>query len=358
MKRYVIILVLLMAFYPFIGGQKGCMKGSGEIGVPGEEGAGEELLVDTAAGIEGETEGGIAPEECPEPPVKRVPACVALMPEANGGFVYDYARLDEAIKGMEGLGENFRKNLTKAVDPMELIESVENVDSVCISCHYRSSVELGTIKHQAYIAGHPFHTWPALMQVYGTCGKVLVIYSFKEGKENLLAEKFADVSSEDGIYTFPDSTIRAAQSGNNVLFGTPDFLSSGLANASSPSETFLSKNIEFYLPAGILFYTTRDIIPVIQAKGISNLLQMYTIVMPAQTLAFGDQADSILTSIDVFEKEIKLSAGIYGAEKEAFALASSSFDIKAYPLLYQSSYTLFQKVQAMIQAEAEGPQEF
>lgn len=354
MKRYVIILVLLMAFYPFIGGQKGCMKGSGEIGVSGEEGAGEQLMVDTAAGIEGEgkAESEIAPEECPPPPVKRVPACVALMPEANGGFVYDYARINEAIAGMEGIGENYRENLTKAVDPMGLIESVENVDSVCISCHYRNKLELSTIKHQAYVAGHPFHTWPALMQVYGTCGKVLVIYSFKEGKENLLAEKFADVPSEDGIYTFPDS-IRAAQSGNNVMFGTPNFLNAGLANANSPSETFISKNIEFYLPAGILFYTTRDIIPVIQSKMISNLLQMYTIVMPAQSLAFGDQADSILTSIDVFEKEIKLSAGIYGVEKEVFALASSSFDIKFYPLLHNSSYTLFQKVHDMIEAETE-----
>lgn len=406
MKRYIIILVLLMAFYPFIAGPKGCMKGSGEIGMPGEELADEQLMIDTAAPTgdqvtkgpdadlgkvlvcpdeladvaeavcDPDNEDGTvncyasddlekenpilchyeakAQEECPKPPEIRVPACVGIMPSSQGSFVYDYARLDEAIKGMEGLGEAFRENLTKAVDPMGLVEDMENVDSVCIACNYRDQAELNAIKLEAYTAGHPFDAWPALMKAYGMCKEILVVYSFKEGKENLLVEKFPDVPNDGGVYSFP-AAIFGAQSGNNVMFGTEAFLSSGIANASSPSETFLSKNIEFYLPAGLLFHTTKDVTNVIALPGIFKIIKMYTIVMPAQTIALGAQSNAILTSIDVFGKEIKLSAGLYGEENQALVLGSSSFGIERFEALSLSAETIFNKIQAFIASEITPP---
>jgi hypothetical protein len=394
MKRYIIILVLLMAFYPFIGGQKGCMKGSGEIGIPGEE-MGDQLMVDTAAlGGEGdekvpdadlgkelvcpddaalgeepvcdpENEDGTvncysaddvdkvspvvcqyvakAQEECPEPPVKRVPACVALMPDAKGGFVYDYARLNEAIEGMEGFGENFRTNLTAAVDPMGLVADVKNVDSVCIACDYRSKAALDDLKAQADAAGHPFATWPALMKVYGLCEEVLVIYSFKEGKENFMAETFADVPSAGGIYSFP-LAIKGAQSGNNVLFGTDTFLNAGLYRANSPSATFISSNIEFYLPAGILFYTHKDLGALLKAPGIARILAMYTITMPSQAMAFSTQTQYMFTSIDVFDEEINLDAGIYDSSKEALAKGSTVFPLDKLEAVFTAAKEMFIKV--------------
>ena len=381
MKRYAIVLVLVMALFPLVAGLSGCHKG-----MEGVEG--DELAIDTAAGLGSEAppkeeiscpeeagddfvcqgdvsaEGKVncyAPDDvdlanpfvcqvdsylegeegCEPLPGKRVPACVGLMPDAKAGFVYDYARLNEAIEGMEGVGENFRENLTKAIDPMGLVDDVKNVDSVCIACDYRSKASLEALKNQAAAADHPFGTWPHLMKVYGLCEEVLVIYSFKEGKENLMAELFADVPSENGIYNF-QLAIKGSQSGNNVLFGTDTFLTSGLYKATSPSETFISKNIEYYLPAGLVFYTNKELGALIEAPGIINILKFYTVVMPSQVMALAAQTDYMFTSIDVFDKEMKLAAGIYGVDKKTLAKNFTVFNVEYLPAIIEGAKKLTQ----------------
>lgn len=380
MKRYVIVSVLLTALIPLLIALSGCHKGM-------EGAVGDELLVDAGVGLGAGAppaeeiscpeeagddfvcQGDISPEgkincyapsdvnlenpfvcqvlsylkeeECPPLPGKRVPACVGLMPDAKAGFIYDYARLGEAIAGMEGVGENFRTNLTKAVDPMGLVDDVENVDSVCIACDYRSKASLDALKAQADTAGHPFATWPALMKVYGLCEEVLVVYSFKEGKENLMSELFADVPNENGIYNFP-LAIKGSQSGNNVLFGTDTFLTSGLYRAGSPSETFLSKNIEYYLPAGLVFYTNKELGALIEAPGLIRILKFYTVVMPSQVIALAAQTDYMLTSIDVFDRQMKLAAGIYAVDKKSLARNFTVFDVEHLPAIMEGAKKLFQ----------------
>ena len=64
MKRYIIILVLLMAFYPFVGGQKGC---GGAIEMPPDEiGVLEEIAPDTGATLPGEEVPPAEKISCPE----------------------------------------------------------------------------------------------------------------------------------------------------------------------------------------------------------------------------------------------------------------------------------------------------
>jgi hypothetical protein len=231
------------------------------------------------------------------------------------------------------------------------VDDVKNVDSVCIACDYRSKASLDALKDQAAAADHPFATWPALMKVYGLCEEVLVIYSFKDGKENLMSELFADVPNENGIYNFP-LAIKGSQSGNNVLFGTDTFLTSGLYRAKSPSETFLSKNIEYYLPAGLVFYTNKELGALIEAPGLIRILKFYTVVMPSQVIALAAQTDYMLTSIDVFDNEMKLAAGIYGADKKTLAKNFTVFNVEYLPAIMEGAKKLFQ---ALSQPLSPGP---
>jgi len=382
MKRYSVALVFLTALVSLTIGLSACHKGmegpvSEELAIDATAGLGagapppEEIICPEEAGDDYVCHGEVSAEgkvncyarddvdlanpfvcqlasamkpegeECPPLPGKRVPACVSLMPDAKAGFVYDYARLNEAIEGMEGVGENFRTNLTKAVDPMGLVDDVQNVDSVCIACDYRSKSKLDELKAQADTAGHPFATWPALMKVYGLCEEVLVVYSFKEGKENLMSELFADVPNENGIYSFP-LAIKGSQSGNNVLFGTDTFLTSGLYRAGSPSETFLSKNIDYYLPAGLVFYSNKELGALLQAPAIVNILKFYTVVMPSQAIALAAQTDNMLVSVDVFEKQMKLAAGLYGLDKKSLAENFTTFDVEYLPAIMESAKKLAQ----------------
>ena len=77
--------------------------------------------------------------------------------------------------------------------------------------------------------------------------------------------------------------------------------------------------------AGIIFYSHKELGKLLKAPGIARILGMYTIAMPSQAMAFAAETNYMLISLDVFDKEVKLSAGIYDLNKEALAKAKAIF---------------------------------
>ncbi|MFH1830906.1 MAG: hypothetical protein ABH871_09060 [Pseudomonadota bacterium] len=158
--RVFIIIVMLIAFYPFIGGNKGCggaIQFGGDEGVElaGEEEPGESISIDTAVpGPEVEVAQGEAAEEVasgtenilkfkPEEPEdqekveRRVPECATFLPANMDLYVVVDPRLgNEGRKSLEELGllnrleylSRLSMNLLKAKDmPLDMT-------SVCGAC--------------------------------------------------------------------------------------------------------------------------------------------------------------------------------------------------------------------------------
>lgn len=231
MKRYIIILILLLTFYPFVGGQKGC---GGSIQLPGEEVAVEDVTIDSAAppatqappvdtGLfpEGEGEGeaddpGTTDIVCPDPDPTQPPVCLSYLPK--GADIYmgiDVARLMKYIDQIKGIGGfsavmgQINENIENLNIGMTAKELAEILDHVCFACVLSPNVVGSTLQNE------PFR--------FKMCEQIVFVDVFKQPfsiEEMIISAGAEVIKDEMGRIKLTDKLLAIQAADNVVVVGT------------------------------------------------------------------------------------------------------------------------------------------
>jgi len=232
MKRYTIILVLLMAFYPFIVGKGGC-GGSIQFG---EEGGVVEDVTVAGSGLpdvqqvpedtglfpekEKEQEGGETPGTtdivCPDPDPTQPPICLSYLPK--GADIYmgiDVARLMKYIDAIKSIGGfsavmgQISENIENLNIGMTAKELAEMLDHVCFACVLSPNVAGSTLQNE------PFR--------FKMCDQIVFVDVFKEpfSLEDMIVSMGGEVVKDEmGRIALTDKLLGIQAADNVVVVGT------------------------------------------------------------------------------------------------------------------------------------------
>ncbi len=262
MKRYIIILVLLMTFYPFIGGQKGCGGSGGiEIAEPMETatmyGVGTQELEQGLTYEEGE---GVAPEAGPanlicepepeEEELRKPPGCLAYLPQ--GFDLYMIIDSQMTLRHMEdikniGAFENILgriaegvKRIAPNIDPADL---AQKMSEVCFACMLKEGTagalskasadsSFGLGQCQELIFADMFLEPFSLEDALKDAGKEIL----KDEKGRIkLGERFVGVQVKDDVIVVGTKYIDKLQDAQGNVKGNISEGEAGLIAQASPA---------------------------------------------------------------------------------------------------------------------------
>jgi hypothetical protein len=308
MKRYTIILVLLVAFYPFIGGQKGC-GGSIQFG---EEGAVEDVAIDSSSlqgaqkipdntglfpegeGDEGEDEPGTTDIVCPDPDPNQPPTGLSYLPKgADIYMVIDAARLMKYVDQIKGIGgfsavmgqinENI-ENLNLGVTAKEI---AEKLDHVCFACVLAPPDASTSLKNE------PFR--------FKVCEQLVFVDVFKEpfSLEEMILSMGAEVMKDNmGRINLTDKLLAVQAADNVVVVGTSilkDVQGSAVTYAGNMTKT------EFSLMARVA-PSTVSLLTTNRAMKYFRGAEFMKFFMPMLNLVKFDFESRILSALDFADR--------------------------------------------------------
>jgi hypothetical protein len=318
MKRYIVILVLLMAFYPFIGGQKGC---GGAIQLPGEEGPVDDVTLDSGAlqdtqklpdktglfpegeGDDGGDEPGTTDIVCPDPDPNQPPTCLSYLPK--GADVYmgiDVARLMKYVDQIKGIGGfsavmgQINENIENLNLGMTGKEIAEKLDHVCFACVLSPNVAGSALQNEPFrfkmceqlvfvdVFNEPF----SLEEMIVSMGGDVVKDSMGRIK---LTEKLRGIQAADNVIVVGTSILKDVQGSAVTYAGNMTKAEYSLMSQVTPSTiSLLTTNTAMRHFGGAEFM-----------KFFMPMLKLVTFDFESRILSALDFADRASVSMAVFD---------------------------------------------------------